>query len=172
MAGLADYFTQINQRANATATPPPVGAPGVNVVQDTLNAFTGSNSQLMEDARRQGLAVAAQRGGINSSIAAGASQRSALDTAMAASQQAIDIDLQREQRAWEEWSTQQNFNRAMFGQLSQGAFSSTLNMLQSVQQYALEDPELYTPDVVSGYTEFFTRNFDDIFSRFFNPAAG
>ena len=167
MAGLADYFSAINQRGNASASPPAV-QDSIGLVQSAISAFSDPNSRLIQDARRRGMEYANTRGGINSSIAAGAAEREALGTAMQGATQALNIDQQREQQLWNEWSTQQNFNRAMFGQLAQGAFSSTLNMLQSVQQYALEDPELYTPDVVSGYSEFFTKNFNDIFSRYFS----
>lgn len=170
MAGLADYFSQINTQTRQPVPMPSVQS-GTQMVQDTTGVFTDPNSRLIQDARQRGYEFAQTRGGINSSIAAGAAEREALGLAQSQANTALNIEQQREARLWDEWATQQNFNRAMFGQLSQGAFSSTLNMLQSVQQYALEDPELYTPDVVSGYSEFFTRNFNDIFSRYFNTTG-
>ncbi len=166
-------------------TAPPVGqtyGTGLEAansrVTGALTSMLDPNSSYIQNARRRGLEHAAQRGGINSSIAAGSSERAALEAAMPLVQQSLEIDAQRENvgaQDWlaqqglqrEEWLTQQNFNRAMMGQYGQAAFQSTLGMLQSVQQYALEDPELYTPDVVSGYSDFFSQNFDNILSRYF-----
>ena len=142
------------------------------MVQEAMGSALDPNSQYIQNARRRGLEVAATRGGINSSIAAGASERAAIDAAMPLAQQSLDIQRQREQVQSEEWLTQQNFNRAMSGQYAQAAFQSTLGMLQSIQQYALEDPELYTPDVVSGYSDFFSQNFNDIISRYWGKPNG
>lgn len=47
-----------------------------------MNDITNSNSPYMQNARRRGLEAAAKRGMLNSSIAAGASERSALEAAM------------------------------------------------------------------------------------------
>lgn len=136
------------------------------LVQSNLESFLNPNSELMNQARRSGLETAATRGGINSSIAAGASQRASLDTASQLAQQATAIDREREAVAANDWTSSQNFNRAMLGQFKQSAFSNSLNMLNTVQQYALEDPELYTPEVMAGYSDFFSRNTNDILARY------
>jgi hypothetical protein len=137
------------------------------MVQDAMGAALDPNSSYIQNARRRGLETAATRGGINSSIAAGASERAAIEAAMPLAQQSLNIQQAREAVQSEEWLTQQNFNRAMMGQYQQAAFQNTLGMLQSIQQYALEDPELYTPDVVSGYSDFFSQNMNNIVSRYF-----
>lgn len=137
------------------------------LVQGNLEAMLNPNSALMQDATRRGLETAATRGGINSSIAAGASRRASLDTAQQLAQQATNIDLQREQVAAQDWAETNSFNRAMLGQFSNTMFTNSLNMLNSVQQMALQDPELYTPEVVSGLSDFFSRNVNDILGRYF-----
>lgn len=136
------------------------------MVQTAMSSALDPNSDYIQNARRRGLELAASRGGINSSIAAGASERAAIDAAAPLAQQALSIEQQREQVQAEEWLTSNNFNRAIMQQYSMGVFNSTLGMLQNVQQYALEDPELYTPDVVSGYSNFFQQNANDILSRY------
>lgn len=137
------------------------------LVQGNLQAFLDPNSALMQDATRRGLETAATRGGINSSIAAGTSRRATLDTAQQLAQQATNIDMQRENVAAEDWAATQNFNRAMLGQFSTTSFTNSLNMLNAVQSMALQDPELYTPEVVSGLSDFFSRNANDILGRYF-----
>ena len=146
------------------------GAPmpmnSVNGTQQTLNSLDqvlSSGSPYIENARRRGMETAAARGGINSSIAAGASERAALEAAMPLVQQGMQIDSAAQNAQYENWLSQQNFDRALVGQ----AFNSSASMLQSVQQYALADPELYTPDVVSGYTNFFQDNMDQVLKRYF-----
>lgn len=140
--------------------------PAAGLVQSNLESFLNPNSPLMEQARRQGLETAATRGGINSSIAAGASQRASLGTAAQLAQQATDIEREREAVAANDWAASQNFNRAMLGQFSTTAFTNSLNMLNTINQFALEDPELYTPEVVSGYSNFFSKNMNDILRRY------
>lgn len=136
---------------------------GATAVQNSLDAFTNPNSRFIQDARREGLNFAAQRGGINSSIAAGASERAALDAAVPLAQQAVQIDQAREDVAANDWLAKQNFGRALQGQ----SFQNTLGMLNAIQEYALADPELYTPEVTSGYSNFFQKNMKDILSNFF-----
>lgn len=150
-----------------TAVPPAAitGTPlsGTQQVQQSLQTFLDPNSDYMRNAAQRGVEMAATRGGVNSSIAAGASQRAALEAAQPLVQQAVSIDQQKQNAATENWLAQQNFGRALFGQ----TFNNSMGMLNSVQQYALEDPELYTPEVTSGFTNFFQKNMNDLLSRYF-----
>ena len=138
----------------------------VNGTQQTMNSLDqvlSSGSPYIENARRRGLETAAARGGIDSSIAAGASERAALEGAMPLVQQGLGIDAAERDVQYQNWLSQQNFGRALVGQ----AFNSSSSMLQSIQQAALDDPELYTPDAVSGMTNFFQDNMDQILKRYF-----
>lgn len=150
--------------------PSPVTTPapsGTSQVMGSLESILGSNSPYIQNARRRGMETAATRGGINSSIAAGSAERAAIDAAQPLVSQAVGIDqanLQQQREAeYNNWLSQQNFGRALYGQ----KFSSSIDMLNMLQQAALSDPELYTPEVVSGSANFFQRNFDDIMKRYF-----
>lgn len=136
---------------------------GTSQVMSSLDQVVGANSPYLANARRRGLEVAATRGGINSSIAAGSSERAALDAAMPLVQQGVAIDNQARDVEYNNWLSQQNFGRALFGQ----KFSNSLGMLNQLQQYALEDPELYTPEITSGFSNFFQQQTNDILQRYF-----
>lgn len=155
---------------NTVGAPVPVTQPaqsGAQTVMRSLDAFTGSSSPYIENARRRGLELAATRGGINSSIAAGAAERSALEAAQPLVQQAVQIDQNNQQLGqqaqYDNWLSQQNFGRALFGQ----QFTSSLGMLEGLQQAALQDPELYSPETVSGFSNFFNTQMSETLKRYF-----
>lgn len=148
-------------------TAPAPALTGAQTVQGNLSAFMDPNSQLVQQARQRGAEYANTRGGLNSSIAAGAAERAVIENANALGGQATAIDMQREQTNMENWLNTQNFNRAMFGQFQQGAFQSSLGMLEMLQRASIEDPELYTPDIVSGMSNFFNMNMADQLKRYF-----
>lgn len=141
------------------------------VVTGSLESMINPNSSYIQNARQRGMEVAATRGGINSSIAAGASERAAIEAASPLTQQAIGIQQTREGVNADNWASTQNFNRAFLGQLGTTAFSSSVGMLEMMQQYAMNDPELYTPEVTSGFSNFFSRNMNDILGRYFSTGA-
>lgn len=158
---ITDYFTQaFNQQSQPPV--PQSNMTGAQTVMDTANSILGANSDYLANARRRGLETAAARGGINSSIAAGAAERSAMEAA----QPLIQAALQRDQSALdvqrENWLSGQNFNRALSGQV----FSSSLGMLQALQQAAINDPELYSPETVSGMGNFFGQDMADYLKRY------
>ena len=169
---------------------------GTTQVSRSLQQLLNPNSAYIQNARQRGAEQAQARGGINSSIAAGASERAAMEAVQPLVQQAVDVDQQKykllaedylaqqgykaqsaladksgalqmalaqQQANSENWLSEQNFGRAMFGQ----TFANSMGMLNMVQQYGLEDPELYTPEVLSGYTNFFQQNMNDLLSRYF-----
>ncbi len=168
MAGLFDYFQQLSATSgNVNAPLLPQQPSGADMVGDAMARFTDPNSRYIQQARQRGMEVAAQRGGVNSSIAAGNAERSALDTAQGLTQMAVGIDANRQNQQldaqYSNWLQSQNFGRSLY----QGTFNNTMDMLAAVQRMGLEDPELYTPDVISGYSNFFQQNFGDIIGRYF-----
>lgn len=240
-----------------------------NIVNSHLDTILGSNNALMRNAQTQGLEQAASRGLQNSSIAAGAAQRAALDYAMPLVGHAQDTFNQREHRGWQtgerlgtqDWQSgesalerdwrsdealrdrdwrsmesqldreftteernavqawqsgeaqlsrdqqilmanlQEEMNRAQRGwtaeqnqldrdqqlnmaevqnwlnnesfmrdfnaQLATMPINNTANLLNFISQQAITNPEIYTPDIVSGMSEFFTTNAMDVLSRYF-----
>lgn len=137
------------------------------LVQSSLEAMLDPSSSYIRNARQRGAEYAASRGGINSSIAAGASERAAIEAAAPLAQQALAIQSQRENTQAENWLSEQNFNRSIQGQLALLPVQSSFNMLNMVQQAAIQDPALYTPEVTSGYSNFFQKNMKDILGNYF-----
>lgn len=169
---LINYFTN-NQplpqqpAAGQSAPPAPTFSSGADVMAGNLESLLSSGSPYIENARRRGAEVAAARGGVNSSIAAGAAERSAIEAATPLVQQAAGIDQQNKDYAMQDWMAQQNFGRNLFTQ----KFGSSLDMLNSINQMALMDPELYTPEVTSGMSNFFQKNMNDILKNYFSGGS-
>lgn len=162
---IADYITGGSQIQQPN---PLAGRDNNAVVAGTLESMIGNNSGLIQNARQRGIEYAATRGGINSSIAAGAAERSAMEAAQPLVNASLEMQAQQDAALQEDWSSQQNFARGLYGQ----QISNTMGMLNTVQQYALEDPELYTPEVTSGYSNFFQQNMNDIMSNYFKGMNG
>lgn len=152
------------------------------LVNNQLNALLNSNSPYMQNARQRGMEFAASRGNLNSSIAAGASQRSALEAAMPIAQadaqayrdaNAANFDALSQLRQMrvagdiENWLSDQNFNREFNGRLAMMPIQSSLDMMQYIAQRAMEDPAVYTPDVMSGFQNFFQQNLFNIMQQYF-----
>lgn len=136
-------------------------------VQDSLNYFLNPNSQYMQNARQQGVEYAASRGGLNSSIAAGASQKAAMDAVQPLVNNSLAIQTARDNLVGQNWLDTQGFNRQFQGALAMLPITSSYHMLDTLQQYSLQDPSLYPPDVISGYSNFFTNNMNDIMKNYF-----
>jgi hypothetical protein len=162
---LSNYFTGLNTAATAT---PFANAPNADaMVQSSLEAMLNPNSQYVQNARQRGVEYAASRGGLNSSIAAGASERAAIEGVMPLVQESLGIQQSREQVQAQNWLQEQGFNREIQGALTMMPVQSAFNMLSTLQEYAINDPALYTPDVMSGFSNFFTQNMDNIISQYF-----
>lgn len=147
-----------------TGTPSPFAGRNYNdMVSSSLEAFTNPNSQLMQQAAQQGLNVANTRGGINSSIAAGASQRAALEQAAPLAQTAVAAQLNQEQAQLQNWVDTQGFNR----ELNAMPYQNSLAMLNRITEAGIQDPQLYSPSVISGFSNFFNQNMNDILGRYF-----
>lgn len=162
---LVNYFNQGQVGASQPVQQvqaPTSFQPATGIVQTSLEAMLNPNSTYIQNARQRGMEVAATRGGINSSIAAGAAERQAIEAAAPLAQQAINIQQSREGAIMQEWMAQQGFGRNLINQ----KFGSTLDMLNNIQQMAMMDPELYTPEVTSGLTNFFQKNMNDVIKRY------
>lgn len=185
-------------------------------------SLLGANSPYIQSARQAGLEEANSRGLLNSSIAAGASQRAAVDAAMPMFQAAYGLNSQREQNAFtgalqrtglgmdligqrennafqgsqadlqrqfegqqaqldrnlkqklqsdavyqQDWLSKQDFTRQFNAALSMIPIQTATQFSQLVQQYALENPEVYTPQVISGMQTFFTQTMGSILKQYF-----
>lgn len=155
------------------------------ILDSYINQLASRDSALMRNARIVGLEQAAGRGLQNSSIAAGASQRAALDSLVPMAQTAMSTFDQREGRQWtaeqnqldrdqqitmsevQNWLNHESFMREFNAQLATFPISNTAQLLNMIAEQSITNPEIYTPDVVSGITEFFTTNFLDVLGRYF-----
>lgn len=165
-------------QANPFAPPSATSTYGQNfqdpnaIVQDSIEAMLNPNSSYIQNARQRGVEYAAQRGGVNSSIAAGAAERSAMEAAAPLAQQALSIQGQREQVQAQNWLDEQGFARDFQGQLAMLPVTSAINSLNALQQYALQDPELFTPEVMSGFSQFFSQNMNNTLSELMKSLRG
>lgn len=148
-----------------SGTPMPFANQDYNaMMQGSLEKFMDPNSAYIQNARQRGVEMAATRGGVNSSIAAGASERAALEAAVPLAQTAVGMQAGAQQAQIQDWMAQQGFNREMAAM----PFSSSINMLNRVTELGMQDPELYSPGVISGFTNFFNQNMNDMISRYFS----
>lgn len=158
------------------------------LVQNQLNQLLSSNSQYMRNAQLRGAEMANRRGMLNSSIAAGNAQRASLEAAMPIAQ--ADAQVYRDANAanfqslaelrrmrvagdLENWLQDQNYNREINRELTMLPINSSMDMLRYIMERGLDDPAVYTPNVMSGFSNFFNLTMRDMFRNFFgNPAAG
>lgn len=165
-----------------------------SVVTDNMNNLLSSESRYIQNARQRGLEQANNRGMLNSSIAAGASERSAIEAAQPILNNIMGLTSQRESQAnqsleaqrdrqfqsefalldanIQDWVNNQNFNREFNGQLAMLPIASAADMWSGLMQLAASDPTVFTPDVLAGYQDFFQSGFNEYISRYLNPVGG
>lgn len=183
---------------NTGIVPPGTPAtPGTNsgfspadAVNQTLEQFL--NGPYAENARRRGAEMAAQRGLMNSGMAAGNSERAAMEAVQPFVQQAMGLLSQREQNAFtgeqsererqlrtklqsdasfqQDWLNGRNFNRDFYQQMSMIPMNSAAQLSAIMAQYALENPDVYTPNNMAGFQEFFNQNLQQIMAQYFGGA--
>lgn len=160
------------------------------VVQDYMNELLNENSGYIQSARRSGIEQAANRGLINSSIAAGNSQRAAIDAAQPILNQITNLHNQREQLAFTgeqnqmdrdqqitmarvaDWAANNQFNREYNGQLSLLPIKNITDLNAQLTQAAIDNPEIFPPEVVSGLGEFFGTNLLSMLRQWFPNQYG
>lgn len=243
--------------------------PTVDIVNQTMGGILNPGNAYINSARRAGLEQAAARGGLNSSIGAGASQRAAIDASMPMFQSAMNLTGQREQQTWQgreselaralqqqglkadmaarreqqdfqgvqsdqdraaqrardalnltsqregmafqgqqagldriqgvnnqmlqqelrerqsrldsalakdlrqdqtaqqDWLASQDYTRRFNGSLAMMPIESALGMQNALLQFAASDPEVFTPQVLSGMTNFFQGNMVSMLQQYF-----
>lgn len=192
--GLAGISNPVPGTTAGNPYAPPSSFSPNNVVQDNLAMLLNSNSPYMRNAQQRGLEQAASRGLLNSSMAAGSAQRSAIEAANPILNQIMGLTSQREGQAHQssenhrdrqfqaefaqmnsqlqDWMSNNDFNRNFNGQLALMPIASAADMWSSLMNLAAEDPTVFTPDVLAGYQDFFQTGFQEYISRFFQPPTG
>lgn len=155
------------------------------LVANQLQALLQSDSPYMRNAEQRGLEHAASRGNLNSSIAAGSARRAALEAATPIAQADADVYRQansenfqslnqlRQMRTaaqLEDWLGSTSYNREWNGQMAQSAIRNSMDMWTYITQRAMEDPAVWTPDVMSGFNNFFNQQMFDSMSMYFGSS--
>lgn len=183
--------TPVTPPAPASAIPATPGSIGLDfmrqvtpneLVENRLAGLLSGNSRYIQNARQRGAEYAGARGNINSSLAAGASERAAIEAGLPIAESDAGVYRDANQGNFESlnqlrqmrtaadldnWLSSESFNRDYNGRLAMIPVQSAADFMGYLSQRALEDPAVWTPDVVSGWSNFFTGNFMDVFSNFF-----
>lgn len=75
--------------------------------------------------------------------------------------------IQADSVAQQDWLADRNFTREFNGALSMMPIRNAYDMSSAIQKYALSEPEVYTPQVISGMTNFFQQNMLSILAQYF-----
>lgn len=197
--------------ATPTGTGVGNGTAPVDVVNQMMSTLLDSNSRYIQDARLRGQEFANERGLLNSSIAAGASEREAIQGAYPLLAQAMGLHGQREQQLFQgqqsqldrvqgvnnallgsqlqerqamldsnlrqrlnqdtalqqDWLNSRDFSRQFNARISMMPINNAMDFTRMLSQYALDEPEVYTPQVISGMTNFLTQNMFSILREYF-----
>lgn len=167
-------------------------SPG-DVVGNSLENLLAPGSRYIDNARQRGREEAGRRGLLNSSIAAGTAERSAIEASMPILDQIMGLHRQREGQAHQsteaqrdrqfqsefsllnanvqDWLNSSQYNREWNGQLAMLPIASAAEMWSGLMQLAASDPTVFTPDVLAGYQDFFQTGFNEYISRYLQPTA-
>lgn len=75
--------------------------------------------------------------------------------------------IQADSAAQQDWLSNNQYTREFNGALAMMPIRNAYDMANAIQQYALREPEVYTPQVISGMTNFFQQNMLSILSKYF-----
>lgn len=127
----------------------------MQVQNDVLN----SDNAYIKNARQMGLEHASNRGLLNSSIAAGASQRAAIEASQPIAQSIY---------------ARGNAKTDYYDMARLMPLQKALSLVDDFAQRALDQPDVYTPGYVNGMTNFFMSNMQNVMKNFFgdSPAGG
>lgn len=75
--------------------------------------------------------------------------------------------LQADNASQQDWINDRNFTREFNGTLSMMPIRNAYDMASAIQAFALAEPEVYTPQVISGMTNFFQQNMTSIMAQYF-----
>lgn len=170
---------------------------GNELVSNQMNSLLSDSNPYIQNARQRGVEYANSRGLMNSSIAAGASQRAATEAALpiasadaAAYRSAgdqtygagsrlreLDVASRLADRSRmfdvqaQDWLANSAFNREFNGTLAMLPIASSMDMWNGLLQLAASDPAIFTPTVLAGYQDFFQLGIDEYMSRYLQGAA-
>ena len=94
-----------------------------------------------------------------------------------AQQQAIlDADLRQQLQSdattQQDWLSDRQFNREFNAALSTMAIGGAMDLNKSIMDYAAQNPEVYSPEIISGMTNFFQMNMTGLLQQYFPDLMG
>jgi hypothetical protein len=130
--------------------------------QDRQNAFTAGQSALDRQLQKYGIDtnLLNEREGRNFT-----GQQNALD-------RSLKDKLQSDAAFQQDWLNSNNFTRQFNAALSMIPINSADQLTQMIAQFGAQDPETFTPQVMSGMINFLTQNMSAIIDKYFNLPAG
>lgn len=123
---------QVQDINNAFASPTFDNATTTSL--DSISRIMDQNNPYMQNAYRRGLEQANSRGLLNSSIAAGTSQRAAIESGMPIFNAAMNLEQQQQQQQWQAAQNARSMAGNFVSQNNQNTFSSAQNLLNNANQ--------------------------------------
>ena len=94
-------------------------------------------------------------------------QQYAFQGEQAALDRASRAQLQSDATFQQDWLASRNFSREFQSQLSMIPLSTAADLTSFISKYAVENPEVYTPEIVSGMSNFMAQNMQSVLSQYF-----
>jgi hypothetical protein len=135
-----------------TPTPDQNWQQSADDMMKTQALVLNSDNPYIQNARQMGLEHASNRGLLNSSIAAGNSQRAAIE----ASQPIVNKIYDRANSVSDFYMTAKLL-----------PLQAALNFTDNFAMMAAQEPDVYTPSYINGMTNFFMSNMQNVMSNFF-----
>lgn len=163
---LGDFFREVQQK---------------ELVATQLNDLLDSDSRYIQNARRRAMEQANSRGLLNSTASAGAAERAAIEAGMgiatadanayrsSGDQNFAALSQLRQMRTsaeLQDWSNSQQFNREFNAGLSLMPIQNATQMWNAIMERGLDDPAVFTPEVMQNLSDFYNLNFDVMMKRY------
>ena len=94
-------------------------------------------------------------------------QQYAFQGEQAALDRASRAQLQSDATFQQDWLSSRNFSREFQSQLSMIPLSVAADLTSFISKYAVENPEIYTPEIINGMSNFMAQNMQSILSQYF-----
>lgn len=146
-----------------------------DLVTGVQNKLLDSGSAYMQNAKRTGLEAAANRGLLNSSIAAGNAQRAAIEASNPIVNNVLSAYGQERGAQLSDWLSSEALKRDFSTTLAALPIKTSFDMLTGLAQAATNAPDVFTPSYINSMSNFFTANMQNVMANFFgaqNPNTG
>jgi len=84
---------------------------------------------------------------------------------------ALQSQMQYNTALQQDWLANNAYNRNFYGTLATLPIQSAASMYQMLAQNAMQQPDVFTPDVISGFTNFFSNDMRELMRQYFGGNA-